>query len=333
MSQIFDALQRSEAERSGIDVSALSVATELLKRVERRTAPKSKTAVLGEDADARGSAECDTAFGRPEAHTVAVATEILVGARASSTDERSDIFGRIQSLPVSVSAQHRLVCLTESESPAAEAFRLLGVRLQHLRRDRPLKKVLITSTIPQEGKTTIAANLAYTLALRSGQRVLLLEGDLRRPALSELFGLGKKPGICEHLQGGCSLVTSIYYLEDLGLWIVPAGSAPSNPLEILQLGRLSPVVDQLAAWFDWIIIDSPPVLPLADTSVLMRLADGILLVARQGTTEKRQLQRGIEALDADKLIGALLNGCKNAAHSDYYYSPAVISRFDDTSVR
>ncbi len=94
-------------------------------------------------------------------------------------------------------------------------------------------------------------------------------------------------------------------------------------LELLQSGRLSTLMDQLNALFDWIIIDSPPVLPLADTSVWMRLADGILLTTRQGTTEKRQLQRGLEAIESKKLIGALVNSSENAATSDYYYSPTT----------
>ena len=175
----------------------------------------------------------------------------------------------------------------------------------------------------------VAANLACTLALRTQQRTLLVEGDLRRPSLSQKFGLGRNPGLDECLQDERSLTTSIYHLEGLNLWILPAGSAPSNALELLQSGRLSSMMDQLTVLFDWIIIDSPPVLPLADTSVWMRLADGILLTTRQGTTEKRQLQRGLEALEPKKLIGALVNGSTNAASSDYYYSSPIVSRPND----
>ena len=177
----------------------------------------------------------------------------------------------------------------------------------------------------------VAANLACTLALRTHQKILLLEGDLRRPSLSQRFGLGRNTGLCEVLQDGRSLSTGIYHLDTPDLWILPAGTAPSNALELLQSGRLSALIDQLAVWFDWIIIDSPPVLPLADTSVWMRLADGILLVTRQGITEKRKLQRGLEALEPKKLIGALVNGSENAADSDYYYSPTTVSRPNDTS--
>ena len=169
----------------------------------------------------------------------------------------------------------------------------------------------------------VAANLACTLALQAQSRVLLLEGDLRRPSISQMFGIERKPGLSEWLQGERSVMTTIYHLEGPGLWLMPAGSAEGNPLELLQSGKLLALIDQLSAWFDWIIIDSPPVLPLADTSVWTRLADGILLITRQGITEKRQLKRGLEAVEPKKLIGALVNGSTNSADTDYYYKPAV----------
>ena len=158
----------------------------------------------------------------------------------------------------------------------------------------------------------VAANLACTLASEAQQRTLVLEGDLRSPSLSHLFGLGKKPGLSELLEDGRSLTTSIYHLEGPNVWILPAGSAPGNALELLQSGRLATLMDQLSVLFDWIVIDSPPVLPLADTSVWMRVVDGVLLTTRQGTTEKRQLQRGLEAVESKKLIGALVNNSTNA---------------------
>jgi capsular exopolysaccharide synthesis family protein len=331
MSRIFDALQRSEAERSGTDSAALSGATEVLRS---RAASKWETALLTEQSDRTEDSEGETFFGMPGVRTVVTPTETLVATERLPSDEPLDLFDQFKSLPISLSRESRLPCLTDSGSPAAEAFRLLGVRLRHLRRDQPLKKVLITSTIPQEGKSMVAANLACTLALKTQQRTLVLEGDLRRPSLSQMFGLGRNPGISEWLEGGRTLMTSIYHLERPNIWILPAGSAPSNALELLQSGRLSSLMDQLTVLFDWIIIDSPPVLPLADTSVWMRLADGILLTTRQGTTEKRQLQRGLEAVESKKLIGALVNSSKHAAASDYYYyGPATASRPDDVPAR
>src|SRR5271170_5913825 len=292
MSHIFDALQRSEAERAGTDPSltesTFTVATELLQAAERK-----RRAASGATVDCA---------------------------------EPADLLNQFPSLPVSLLPNSRLVAVGEEENLGAEKFRFLAVRLRQLRQSRTMKKVLITSTIPQEGKSTVAANLACTLARRKQHKVLLLEGDLRRPTVAQKFGLGKVPGLSEWLRGESDTM-NIYRLEALGLWVLPAGNAPENPLELMQSGKLQPLMDQLTSWFDWIVIDSPPVLPLADTSLWARLADGILLVTRKNVTEKQQLQRGLEALERSKLLGALVNGSTDAAHSDYYqrYGPAASS--------
>jgi capsular exopolysaccharide synthesis family protein len=318
MSQIFDALQRSEAERSG-DNSAATRATELLQRTESYVASK------------WGTGEREAVNGDQLGSSPAVETELLnpLGTEILDAppvlpikDRAADDSEQFETLRISVHLESRLVSLPNVESPAGEAFHLLGVRLRHLRRLRPLKKVLVTSTIPQEGKSMVAANLASTLALRTQQKVLLLEGDVRRPSQSKIFGIESRPGICEWLQGERSLAKSIYRLEGAGIWILPAGFASGNSLELLQSGRLTGMMEQLASWFDWIVIDSPPVLPLADTSIWTNLADGILLVTRQGITQKKQLKRGLEALGTQKLLGALLNSATSLAHTDYYYRPA-----------
>jgi capsular exopolysaccharide synthesis family protein len=211
---------------------------------------------------------------------------------------------------------------------AAEKFRFLGIRLNHLQQKRTIKRLLITSSLPEEGKSTVATNLACTLATRQQQRILLLEGDLRRPTLAKQFGLGKRPGLSEWLESETSPAINICQLESLGLWLLAAGSPPSEPLELMQSARLSLLMDQLNSWFDWIVIDSPPVLPLGDTSVWMRLADAILLVTRPGKTEKRQLQRTLEAVEQPKLLGALLNGSTDTALGNYYhyYGQVPVSR-------
>jgi capsular exopolysaccharide synthesis family protein len=292
MSHIFDALQRSEAERSGTEPSSFDLATELLRAAEEKMRAAEKNAEERSLAFAPGPAES------------------------------LDHLDQFPSLPVIVPSDSRLVSIGKEQSLGAEKFRFLAVRLRQLQQSRPLKKVLITSTIPQEGKSTVAANLACTLARRKPQKTLLLEGDLRRPTVAGKFGLGNVPGLSEWLRGETKTM-NIYRLESLGLWVLPAGNAPENPLELMQSGKLAQLMDQLVAWFDWIVIDSPPVLPLADTSIWGRLADGILLVTRKGITEKRQLQKGLEALEQSKLLGALVNSSTDAAHSDYYqrYGP------------
>ena len=203
-------------------------------------------------------------------------------------EERLDPFEQFQSLQVSLTPESRLVSITDSGSPAAEAFRLLGVRLLHLRRDRTLKKLLITSTIPQEGKSVVAGNVACTLAAKNATEDFGIGGRPAAPGSTRrrCSGLGSNPGLCEWLEDDRSLTTSVYHLEGPNIWILPAGRSPSNALGLLQSEKLPTLLDQLDSLFTWVIIDSPPVLPLADTSVWMRLADGILLTTRQGTTEK-----------------------------------------------
>ena len=319
MSHIFEALQRAEAERTGVDLGVLSAATELLETAERRAATERKSAVQPRPFGASEIAECETPVPLQAPPPLVTAVEFPAADELPLNDKRSDPFSQFQSLQALVPPDNRLVCLTEQESLAAEKFRFLGVRLRQLQQKQQLKKVLITSSIPGEGKSMVAANLACTLARRARQRTLLLEGDLRRPCLLQMFGLGKIPGICEWLQGNGNPKTGIFYLEGPGFWMLPAGSTPNNPLELMQSGRLSALMDHLTAWFDWIIIDSPPILPLADTSVWMRQADGVLLVTRQGTTEKQQLTRGLEVLEKSKLLGALLNSSTTAVHSNYYH--------------
>jgi len=222
------------------------------------------------------------------------------------------------SLKVSSSTSSRLVILTEPESLAAEKFRFLGVRLRQLQQSRPLKKVLVTSTIAEEGKSLVSANLAGVLARRKKQKVLLIEGDLRRPVLVQQLGLNKLDGLSEWLQSDSQVVTNIYHLEEPDFWLMPSGHPPANPPELLQSGRLSALMEQLTPLFDWIIVDSPPLLPLADTTVWARLTDGALLVVREGTTEKVPLQRGLEIVKKADLLGVVLNGSSNGNHHNYY---------------
>jgi capsular exopolysaccharide synthesis family protein len=321
MSHIFDALQKSVGEDSSIELPSALLATQLLEATERKTAAeRATTAILDEPslpvniAALAGMRESlDAALSRNMGDEYAAPTELPLSQHGV------DQFSQFQTLKVLVPPQSRVVCVTDKDSLAAEKFRFLGVRLRQLQQTRPLKKVLITSTIPQEGKSMVAANLACTLARRTHQKTLLVDGDLRRPSVARLFGLGKTPGLGEWLQGERSPMTSIYHLEEAGMWILPAGNSPRNPLEAMQSGRLAGLMDQLTSWFDWVIIDSPPVLPLADTSVWMRMADGVLLVARQGTSEREHLKRGLAAIESSKLLGAILNCSAKSAQSDYYY--------------
>jgi len=319
MSQIFDALQRSESERSGKGAGADLRATEILQRAERESSSSRAAAAMPDAWTTPLAPESPVAVAEPD--EVPVSTVLRTAGAAAPPNERTEGPAHCETLIIRPPVGSHLVSVLDSESPAGEAFHLLGVRLRHMRRLRPLKKILITSSIPQEGKSLVAANLACTLALRTQQRVLLLEGDVRRPTQSKIFGIPSKAGICEWLNGERALVKSIYKLDGPGIWILPAGQSTGDSLDLLQSGRAIPLMEQLTDWFDWVVIDSPPILPMADTSIWTNMADGILLVARQGVTQKRQLKRGLEALTNQKVIGAVLNSAKSIAHTDYYYRP------------
>lgn len=280
MSRLFDALQRSGVEQTGVEYpDIVSVVTNVFES-------------------------------RPEPLTAIATVPCL--------DE-------FPSLEVSIDASSRLLFLTQPESLAAEKFRFLGVRMRQLQQSRPIKKVVVTSTLPEEGKSMVSANLAGVLARRKRQKVLLIEGDLRRPVLAAQFGLRKLQGLTEWLRGDTDALSNIYHLESGDFWLMPAGEPPSNPLELLQSGRLATLISHLSQMFDWIIVDSPPLLPLADTTVWQRMADGALLVVREGTAEKNALQRGIELLKKSDLLGVVLNCSSNGNHQNYYqrYSQSV----------
>lgn len=302
MSRIFDALQRSGTEQSGVEYpDMMSVATAVFE-------------------SPRDQANPDDAVAEEPLPDVPLVSEQVEAVQdqpvvAEAPAIRYPVF---PSLEVSVAPDSRLVFFTQPESLAAEKFRFLGVRLRQIRQTRSLKKVLVTSTIPEEGKSLISANLAGVLARRK-ERVLLVEGDMRRPTLANQLGLGRLAGLAEWLQSGLDQAANIYSLGGPGFWIMPAGEPPANPLELMQSGRLSKLMSQLATLFDWIVVDSPPLLPLADTTVWSRLTDGTLLVAREGKTEKKALERGIEAIKKSDLLGVVLNGCTDSDQSHYYY--------------
>ncbi len=255
---------------------------------------------------------------------------LVLSAQAhSAPGDEQNLLRQVEAVPITPPECGRLVCLTDEESAVAEAFRLVVVRLRDMRYDRPLKKLLITSTIPQEGKSMVAANLACILAEERQEKVLIVEGDIRRPTLTQTFGIEERAGLCELLRKEVSLSQSIVHLPEAKIWALPAGQVNRNPLDLLQSQKLSPLMAQLEEWFDWIIIDSPPVLPIADTSVWSALADGIVLLARYGITQKKALLRGVKQIDRKKIVGAVLNCSQNLPHSDYYYRrPSAAKRVE-----
>jgi capsular exopolysaccharide synthesis family protein len=212
----------------------------------------------------------------------------------------------------------RLVAMFDEPSVGAEKFRVLVSRLQYFRKQRSLKKLVITSTIKGEGKSVISGNLSVALGRR--YNTLLIDGDLRQPGLTNLFGSNGLPGLTDWWPDAPDITPFLQRIGTLKLWHLPAGQAASQPLEIFQSQRMAEMLNQVGEMFDWVIIDTPP-LVLADPNLLAGLADGTLLVVKEGKTPQRELRKSLESVENLKLVGIVMNGSSDAAHRYYgqYY--------------
>lgn len=207
------------------------------------------------------------------------------------------------------------------KSNAAEAMRALRTNLLFMSPDKPYKRLLITSAGPTDGKTTIAASLASTLA-HSGQRVLLIDGDLRKPRLSSVFHAHQGPlGVTSAVIDPSTLEDAILPTEVEGMMLLPTGPLPPNPSELLHSERFHQLLDRASAMFDRVIIDSPPLVPVTDAAILSTRVDATLLVIRSGETRRQHAQTALRALaDVNATVaGAVLNGVKKRSGSGYYY--------------
>ncbi len=334
MSYIFEALQRAEIERSGgsLPENPESV-TDLLQAVERDAAIRRSEAeqaaavpVPGpvppavKTADPAVTAPASLPLpppAPPEIAPPAAVPEATPAAKLVSSEAMS--FAHARELVPALRADSRLVCLTDQGGMAAEKFRMLGLKLRHMRERRKLKRIVVTGTAPEEGKSLIAANLALNQSRSKVLKTLLVDGDLRRPTVATRLGFDSSlPGLSECLRGERQLSEVVYKLKGSGLWVLPAGRAPENPLELMQSGRLPELLDRLGEFFDWIVIDTPPVVPVADTTFWMKQADGVVLVMREGVSEKKVVERALEAFDPAVMLGLVVNSCSRDLHTDYY---------------
>lgn|SRR6185437_12469124 len=214
----------------------------------------------------------------------------------------------------------RLVALNEPQELAAEKFRVLAAKLKLAQKSRSLKSVLISSAASGDGKTVVSANLAITLASQ-GERTLLIDGDLHRASLSRLFQVENQNGIGTwHSEKG-SVTNSMLQASGLPLWFLPAGYSSEQPISIIQSPAMSAMMKQVSAWFSWIIVDSPPLLPLGDAAVWSTITDSTLLVIRHALTPKRLFLKAIEQFDRAKLLGIALNDAVTGEQKYYekYY--------------
>ena len=218
------------------------------------------------------------------------------------------VVGYIAEMQYSKGSDEELYVTTQPRSPVSEAFRLLRTNMEFAGVDKPLRKILITSASPNEGKSTVAANLAVIMA-QGGKKVLLLDADLRKPQMHRLMGLHNNVGLSDLFRGSISesMVVQNYPGQD-GVTVITSGSLPPNPAELLGSGRMDQILEDALKQVDAVVIDSPPSL-VADVQVLAAKADGVLVVVQPGHTPSDEVQAMLEQLNraGARLIGVVFN--------------------------
>jgi protein-tyrosine kinase len=203
----------------------------------------------------------------------------------------------------------------------AERFRTLRSRLYQIADTRTLRRLLITSSVAAEGKTFVTANLAQSIVQQAERRVLLIDADLRAPQLHVALGASSRPGLTDYLRGDASEYAVIQKGAKENLFLIPSGVGVSNPSELLLNERLKQLLDLVTPVFDWVIIDSPPTLPVHDASILADLTDGVLLVVRAGSTDAEIAEKCAGEFREKNLLGVVLNRVDEAdSYGSYYYS-------------
>lgn len=210
---------------------------------------------------------------------------------------------------------------SQDHAPGMEEFRTLRSRLYQLREKMPLKKVLVSSSLPKEGKSFVAANLAQVMVKQHGRRVLLIDGDLRGSRLHMTLGCPNTPGLSNYLMGESDEFAVIQRGPLDNLFFVPAGKQVSSPAELVANGRLKFLLNRVESLFDWIIVDSPPAVPVSDASLLANFCDGVLIVVRSEVTPFDMARKARMEFRDKQLVGVVLNGIDNSssAYSRYYY--------------
>ena len=200
----------------------------------------------------------------------------------------------------------QVAALMAATSTITEQFRVLRSRVERLGRERPLRCVGLVSAAAGEGKTTVSIGLAHALALVPERRVLLIEADIRRPALGRSLGFEPLPGLLEYLRGEGDDV-GVRRLNGASLFVLPAGTDPSAESELLGSERMGVLLEAARQLFDYVVVDCPPLIPVADSVALQDRLDGLLLVVRSRQCPRETVVRAVSLLDPERLRGLIFN--------------------------
>jgi len=303
MSRIHEALKKAEQERAESQGGAAQPNLAAAAEQVLTTAAEEPPAAVGARAPANGAPLTSTmpSFASP-----------------FSLDT---LLARCPQMPWTPDEKTMLFFNGNDSARGTEEFRTLRSRLYHTREKMSLKKILVASALPKEGKSFTAANLAQVMVRQHGRRVLLIDADLRGPRLHVMLGTTSAPGLSDYLQGGTDEFSIMQRGAMENLFFIPSGQQISDPAELVANGRLKLLLQRVEALFDWIIVDSPPAVPVSDASVLAKACDGVLMVVRSNTTPVDMARRARLEFPDQALVGVVLNGTssESAPYARYYY--------------
>jgi protein-tyrosine kinase len=247
------------------------------------------------------------------------------GMPMASDSSYEALLARVQPMPWNPDPTTMLFFQEDETRLGTEEFRTLRSRLYQIREKMQLKRLLVTSAMPKEGKSFVAANLAQVLVRQHGRRVLVVDADLRNPGMHRHLGTTSSPGLSEYLMGECDEFSCMQRGPMDNLFFLPAGHLVPGASELLANGRLKLFLQRIEPLFDWIILDSAPVIPVSDSTIVAGSVDGVLMVVRAGITPSPLAKRAREEFPDKLLLGVVLNGTStdNMSQSKYYYGEAV----------
>ena len=253
----------------------------------------------------------------------AVSSGAAVRTPAPAVATPDGFLADVAEVPFNPAPEAVLIDSSRPQEAPSEEFRSLRTRLNHLQNLQPIHKVVVTSPSPAEGKSFAAANLALAESHLSGNLTLLVDFDFRRPVVHNLFQIERAPGATDYLLGNAPLAACMKRVAGTNLYLMPAGTAVKNPLELLNLREVRTLFEELPKVFNWIILDSPPLLFSADANLLGTLADGTILVVRIGSTTIDTVHRAMQSLCENNVLGIVVNGARAGelySKYTYYYS-------------
>ncbi len=250
---------------------------------------------------------------------------VTSGMPAASDFGYESLLARCQPMPWNPDPTTMLFFQDDETRLGTEEFRTLRSRLYQIREKMPLKRLLVTSAMPKEGKSFVAANLAQVLVRQHGRRALVIDADLRNPGLHRHLGTSPSPGLSEYLMGECDEFSCMQRGSMENLFFLPAGRVVPGASELLANGRLKLLLQRVEPLFDWIILDSAPVIPVSDSTIVAGACDGVVMVVRAGVTPSPLAKRAREEFPDKLLLGVVLNGTSadKMGQSKYYYGEAV----------